>query len=277
MIHMGVDRFVDCRSGAVDKAIAKIKKQLEKFLTTKVDKIVTKEMKKFMKPLSEAKNDVSELEQQLEENMQEVADKFDTSKERSIAHTSHTHGTHTHTSHTHRTNTHHTHIAHTPHAHRTHTIHTSHTHHTHISHTHITHTPHTHRYDRLLQELDVKMGESVSQVATKLKKAVGSLNKRAKKFATDLTKINKNVEVLGSRLKQNNKRRRKIKQEDVQVQEKPQATTTPSAFPRQPTPIINPDSQWFRIPESPCITRGVSPTPRPQYVSPMYASRNYMR
>ena len=116
----------------------------------------------------------------------------------------------------------------------------------------------------------MKVTESVVQVATKLKKATTGLNKRAKKNGCDLTKLQKNVEALGARIKQAKRQKRRVKQEV----ENP-ATTAP--FPRAPTPMVNSESQWFRMPESPCIPRVVSPTPRAQYVSPMYASRSYMR
>ena len=152
---------------------------------------------------------------------------------------------------------------------------TSHTHHAPRTHTPHTRTPHTHRYDRLLNELDVKVTESVV-VAAKMKKAVGSLKQRSKKNATDLTKLKKNSEAIDARLKQSEKRQKRKAKQEV---DKPAAapTTAAAAFPRVPTPMLNSESRWFHIPESPCIARGVSPTTRPQYVSPMYASRNYMR
>ena len=153
--------------------------------------------------------------------------------------------------------------------------HTTHTHLTHAPRTPHTRTTHTHRHDRLLNELDAKVTESVVVVA-KMKKTVGILKQRSRKNTGDLTKLKKNSEAIDARLKQSEKRQKRKAKQEV---DKPAAapTTAAAAFPRVPTPMLNSESRWFHIPESPCIARGVSPTTRPQYVSPMYASRNYMR
>ena len=151
--------------------------------------------------------------------------------------------------------------------------------HTHLKHAHAhhTHAHHTHRYDRLLMELEVKVTESVGVVA-KMKKVVGSLKQRSKKNTTDVKKLKKNSEDIDARLKQSAKRQKRKSKQDVENPTAAASTAAAAAaFPRVPTPMVNSESRWFHIPESPCIARGVSPTTRPQYVSPMYASRNYMR
>jgi len=118
-------------------------------------------------------------------------------------------------------------------------------------------------------------------VANKVKKAVGDLGVRFKKLSSDLNKVKKEVKTLSARVNKSVKRKRKAGSSKAPKAEIPiPQVKPPVSFQRHPTPIVNPDAQWFHIPESPrlsAVSRTVSPTPPPQYMNPIYASRNFIR
>ena len=86
-------------NAAVEKALVRMKKQIENLVNTKIEKIIQIKLKKLVKPVNKLKNDVAEVEQQIEDLQKDLNDKFDKSTERS--HTAHAHHTTHHTPHTH--------------------------------------------------------------------------------------------------------------------------------------------------------------------------------
>ncbi len=62
----------------VDKLVStKLKAKVEKFVVTKMDKIVTIKVKKLLKPVAKAVDQVQDLDQQIEDLKAEMSDKFD--------------------------------------------------------------------------------------------------------------------------------------------------------------------------------------------------------
>lgn len=153
------------------------------------------------------------------------------------------------------------------------------------------HSPPQMRHDRLLKELETKMAESVREIAAKLKKATSSLAKKCKKLTTEVNKTVKEVEVLGERVTQvtTTKRKRKRREKKVDDATKPQGAKR--VMHRPPTPMVpqhassNVRSWWnannVAAPQafvgSDITPRQVSPTPTPHFISPVYASRNFIR
>lgn len=171
------------------------------------------------------------------------------------------------------------------------------------------------RHDRLLKELDTKLSESVQQVVTTLKKAQVSLNKKCKKLTSDLGKTSSLCENLEEKVKKlcqktltpKKKQKRKRRTRSQSEVEEPaaerstrrmrcdhdrvlsvdeqQTENTARVLVRPPTPMVTPMNGrgWWNgpsVPQQAYVGSDVPPrrvSPTPQFMSPVYASRNFMR
>ena len=150
------------------------------------------------------------------------------------------------------------------------------------------------RHDRLLKELETKLTESVREIGVKLKKSTTSLVKKCKKISTDLSKVTKDMDLLGDRWAKMQQTKQTAKRKRRRREVKPEPKVQTGAVQRPPTPMVpRPQPQhasmsgpsWWNVNDSVpqafvgsnVATRRVSPTPTPHFISPVYASRNYIR
>jgi len=158
----------------------------------------------------------------------------------------------------------------------------------------------------LLKELDTKLCETVRQLAATFKKGNASLNKKCKKLASDVTKAAKEVTNLDERLKKiesktltpkkkrrrprnaderqaERSRRRRVKPVEELAQENTQRVVS-----RPPTPMVPPMNgrSWWGghgVAQQAYVGSDVAPRrvnttpPTPHFISPVYASRNFIR
>ena len=164
-------------------------------------------------------------------------------------------------------------------------------------------------YDVLLANIEAKLDQSVVDISNKMKR-------KCKKIAADVEKTSKEVSILGGRVNQIGKskkakrRRRGDKSgkkgknhilKEVKAEAPPQAAVAVNrpkaavAVHRPPTPMVPPrvdGTPWFHVNDPQIVgqqtymtsgstvpRRRVSPTPTPtpQFMSPVYAARNYIR
>jgi len=154
-------------------------------------------------------------------------------------------------------------------------------------------------YDSILQDLQTNVDRSVMELAAKFKK-------KCRKLAQDVEKASKQVVLLGDRVNQigkhNQKKRKRGRRSDKSgkkvkpqmLQEvKAEAQPNPAVVHRPPTPMVPPRIEgqgqpWFHVNDPQIVrqqtflnsgstvpSRRVSPTP--QFISPVYAARNYIR
>lgn len=150
------------------------------------------------------------------------------------------------------------------------------------------------KFDRLFKELDDKV-QNVVDVVNILKQKAENTVKRNKKLQSDVNKFSKKVEKMAGRINRasrapnRTKRRRRSVDKQAKHDQPVQDTATvvegsdpvpvtrlpqtSVVAPRPPTPMVplRQNNPWFHVGD----TRAVSPTP--QFISPMYASRNFMR
>ena len=149
------------------------------------------------------------------------------------------------------------------------------------------------RHDRLLKELETKLTELVRGIGVKLKKSTTSLLKKYKKLLTDVLKMTKYMDILGDRWAKMQQTKQPAKRKRRRRDVKPEIPKpTVQTVQRPPTPMV-PQPQhasmsgrsWWNVndtvPEafvgSNVAPRRVSPTPTLHFISPVYASRNYIR
>ena len=151
-------------------------------------------------------------------------------------------------------------------------------------------------YDVLLANIEAKLDQSVVDISNKMKR-------KCKKIAADVEKTSKEVSILGARVNQIGKikkvkrRRRGDKsgkkgKNHILQEAKAEPSPKPAvAVHRPPTPMVPPrvdGTPWFHrndpqiVGQQTYMTSGSTVPPRrvsptPQFMSPVYAARNYMR
>ena len=153
-------------------------------------------------------------------------------------------------------------------------------------------------YDILLANIEAKLDQSVVGIANKFKK-------KCRKIAADVEKTSKEVTILGDRVNQigksnkKAKRRRRgdksVKKGKIQIlrEVKAEPPAKVAVVHRPPTPMVPARVEgqpWYHVNDPQIVgqptflnsgstvpPRRVSPTPTPQFMSPVYAARNYIR
>ena len=140
------------------------------------------------------------------------------------------------------------------------------------------------RFDKMFKELEQRV-KGVVHLVSKLRDKADTISKRSKKRELEFQRLTKKVEKLTARSK---RRKRSVvqpvsdkpktpaaKEAKEQVAVAPPAVTVLQQ--RPPTPMVPPpaNNQWFHMGDT-HGSRAVSPTPT-HFVSPMYASRNFIR
>lgn len=145
------------------------------------------------------------------------------------------------------------------------------------------------------------MTESVQESGAQLKKAIHGLMKKCKGLKNSMSKTTKDVDVLEDRVKRlmskspkkvksKRKRLQPIKEEQAQVTNQ----MTNPVLQRPPTPMVSPQQvppqqasvagrSWWNVNDvtaPPFVGSDVTPrrvSPTPHFISPVYASRNFIR
>lgn len=151
------------------------------------------------------------------------------------------------------------------------------------------------RHERLLDELDSKIKLSVDEITTKLKKVTS----RYKSISAAVTRVTKDVNELGTEVtkikKKETKKRRRNKRVDMVTPVAP-SPPAPEVTPNPPTRVVRPPTPmvppgplnsrtwgWNTTPQSFMRSETVNPgqianpNTSPQYMSPVYGTRNFIR